>query len=98
MIQMQGRMCRWTSSNHVHEGRRLLLVWSEKGSTISDDSRTKSFDSTSAETLKETGTEKAIVGGCICAPDIGSEENTESRDQSGSLSEDQSQWNPEEIA
>jgi hypothetical protein len=66
--------------------------------TISDDSGSKSFDGTSSETLKDTSTEKRIVGFCVATPHIGAKEESERTDESRSLSKDQGQWNPDKVA
>lgn len=66
--------------------------------TISNDSGPKSFNCTSAESLNDTGAENRVVGRCICSPDVGTKEHGESSNDSGSFSEYQGQWHPDEVA
>ena len=50
------------------------------------------------ESLNDTSGENRVVGRCICSPDVGTKKHGESSNDSGSFSEDQGQWNPDEVA
>jgi hypothetical protein len=48
--------------------------------------------------LKDTGAENRVISLGISTPDVGTEEDRESADENGSLSENQGQWHPEKVA
>jgi len=69
-----------------------------RGCTVSDDGGSKSFNGTSAKSLNNASAENRVVSRGIGSPDVRTKEHGEGGDDSGSFSENQGQWNPNEVA
>ena len=67
-------------------------------STVSDNGGSKGFDGASAKALKDTCAEDGVIGSGISTPDVGTEEEGKGYDERGSLSEDEREGNPDEVA